>query len=266
MCTLIIATGQFADAGQGKGQILFTSDRDGSSKLYSMNSDGTNVQLVGNGILEEGGIITAFTVAPNGRKAAFISNKNRDGIYETDELFLLDLITGQIVMLTNDGFDKANPVWLNNSADIFYLTRGIFDNYTEIVSINIGTHQSRRVINSSTIAYNIGNEEDVNIKHMTISPDSNQILMWVQTPLPDVYDILVLMKIDGTGTQQITRNEENAYDPSWSADRNIIYYICGFDHYYEICRLDMRTFAFSVIPTCEASWLVRRSIMYRLFL
>ena len=62
-----------------------------------------------------------------------------------------------------------------------------------------------------------------------------------QTPLPDAFNVLVVVDADGTNAHQVTPNEISVGVPSWSSDSNIIYALCSMDTYHEICRLNIQT-------------------------
>ena len=170
ICVLLFLAWKPTYAQASNGRIAFLSDRDGSPKLYTMQPDGTDVQLFGNGILEEAGTISSFAISPDGSKASFISQKNRDGTYPRDELFLLDLVENNVIQLTQDGLNKANVIWLSDSS-LAYLSGGPELDYVRISRIALETGQIQIIADSYAISQSIGTELGVSIRELSISPD-----------------------------------------------------------------------------------------------
>jgi dipeptidyl aminopeptidase/acylaminoacyl peptidase len=93
-----------AAATGGRGQIVFTSDRDGQREIYAMNADGTGLRRLTDNPAKEGWP----AVAPNGELIAFYSD--RDGKFET---YIMNSDGRDVRRLTtaqgNDGFAAWSP-------------------------------------------------------------------------------------------------------------------------------------------------------------
>jgi TolB protein len=83
-------------------EIAFTSDRDGSTDIYLMNADGSDLRP----LTYFPSLETMPTWSPNSERIAFVSNQtgNRD-------LFMMQSDGTGIQQLTFDGADDARPAW-----------------------------------------------------------------------------------------------------------------------------------------------------------
>lgn len=237
---LLWCGGQPVNAQDDSGRIAFVSDRDGSPKVYTMLLDGSDIQLFGDGILEEGGFIASLSISPDGTQAAFISRKNRDGIYPTDELFRLDIASWDVTPLTHNTFDKASPLWLSDDT-IIYLSGGVRSDHAEVALLTLGTEPPQVIVAGTAIGYNLEQDLGVSIRAIDLAPDQQRMVLEVFTSLPDAYSILVILNTDGTNMRRLTPNEVFGFNPVWGMDSETVYFGCGFDEYHEICQLNTQT-------------------------
>jgi Tol biopolymer transport system component len=94
-----------AYSADGKS-IVFTSERDGSSELYKVKSDGTGIERLTDNIAYDD---QAF-FSPDGRRIVFVST--RDGGHAN--LWTLDVATHKVTRLTNGLWSDLRPSWSPN--------------------------------------------------------------------------------------------------------------------------------------------------------
>ena len=94
-----------AYSADGKS-IVFTSERDGSSELYKVKSDGTGIERLTDNIAYDD---QAF-FSPDGRRIVFVST--RDGGHSN--LWILDVATRKATRLTNGLWSDLRPSWSPN--------------------------------------------------------------------------------------------------------------------------------------------------------
>ena len=94
--------------------VVFVSDRGGIPKLYMMNADGTNVNLLD---LPDKGYVIDPAWSPNGQLLAF-SWRRPDGNYD---LYVMDPTTQHIINLTPDsGSRNERPSWAPDGRHIVF--------------------------------------------------------------------------------------------------------------------------------------------------
>jgi Tol biopolymer transport system component len=94
------------------GKIVFETDRDGNSEIYTMNADGTNrVNLTRNAEAQD---VTPRWSA-DGRRIVFVSN--RDG---NDEIFSMNEDGSNVVQVTHtENVDNRRPGWTGDGGILF---------------------------------------------------------------------------------------------------------------------------------------------------
>ncbi len=94
--------------------VVFVSDRGGIPKLYTMNSDGTNVSLID---LPDKGYVIDPAWSPNGQLLAF-SWRRPDGNYD---IYVMDPTSQHIINLTPDsGSRNERPSWAPDGRHIVF--------------------------------------------------------------------------------------------------------------------------------------------------
>lgn len=220
-------------------RILFLSDHEGSVALYTMQADGTNIEKLVDSIFEEGGVITSASLSPDGTTLAVSSKMERSLDYFSDEIFLLDMATSSITMLTNDGKNNTLPSWSPDSQGLAYLTGSGINGYGIVHIFDLEAQTTEILITGTALVSAVS--DGMAIRRLSWSPDGSQLVLSGQTPLPDAFNVLVVVDADGTNAHQVTPNEISVGVPSWSSDSNIIYALCSMDTYHEICRLNIQT-------------------------
>ena len=98
-------------------QIFFNSTRDNPSafEIYVMNVDGSNVRRITNSADDE----TCARLSPSGTQLVYLKN-NEHGL---DDVFIMDLNTGQEQNITNTPTTYGWPCWLPGGNKILYSAR-----------------------------------------------------------------------------------------------------------------------------------------------
>jgi len=110
--SLLIGMSPTVAEGYTKGQIVFTSDRDGGYGVYVMNVDGSNLkQLVNNAV----GYFSKVSWSPDGKSIAFATI--RDG---SPQIYLMDADGANQRRVTNDKYKDNLLWWTPDSKQIVY--------------------------------------------------------------------------------------------------------------------------------------------------
>lgn len=244
MLLIVLIFGSNAKAQETNRRIMFLSDHEGSTSIYTMRADGTDIQRFTDVIFEEGGVITGASLSPDGTTLAVSSRKERSLDYFADEIFLLDITTDTITMLTNDGRNNTMPNWSPDSQHLAYLTgNGVngFDT-VHIADFDSPTIQIRVLVTARSLNSVISGDFGPVIRWLDWSPDGSQLALAGQTGLPDVFNMLIVVNADGTNAHQVTPNEMHVIFVSWRFDSNSIYMACSNNYTdNEICRLNLQT-------------------------
>ena len=230
----------------GRGRILFNSDRSGNLQIYMMNSDGTSPLRLTNNLAND----QAPALSPDGQKIAFISN--RDG---NDEIYLMNADGSSQQRLTHSVDDEAMPDWSPDGRHLVYTLRcNSLENCTghqELYVIDIDGANPRQLTNTAynaflpawrpdggAIAFVLGNQQgssiyyinaqggsvlplidraDINVSMPAWSPDGLRLayVVWdVNTYQSELY----VSNADGTQAHRLTRAGASINDPVWSPD------------------------------------------------
>jgi Tol biopolymer transport system component len=104
-------------------RIVFASERDGNSEIYTMNADGTNVQRLTNNPAKD----TEPTWSPDGKQIAFVSNRSGN-----NDVYTMSVDGTSVANRTNDPADDISPAWSPDSETIGFSSNrgGQYDIYT----------------------------------------------------------------------------------------------------------------------------------------
>lgn len=175
------------------GRIVFTSDRDGNSQIYTMNADGSGQANLTNNSTQE--IFPAWS--PDGRKVAFTSS--RDGNYE---IYVMNADgTGQVRLTNSVGTDWFAK-WSPDGTKIVFAS-GRTGAYEIFVMNADGTNQTQL---TSSFSWDYG---------PAWSPDGTRIVFSSQRDGGGPAEIYV-MKADGTAQTRLTNNSASDVYPAWS--------------------------------------------------
>ena len=178
---------------QMSDKIVFSSNRDGNSEIYSMNSDGT-----GSTRLTNNPAVDAFPAwSPDRSKIAFTSNRNGNF-----DIYSMNADGSSPVRLTSNAQIDGGPAWSPDGTKIAFTSAR--DGNFEIYSMNPdGTGLTRLTNNPGADA------------NPTWSPDGTRIAFMSTR---DGHFQIYSMNADGTSVMRLTNNSAADISPAWSPD------------------------------------------------
>ena len=193
------------------GRIVFTSDRDGGYEIYSMASDGSDVQQLTDNADSEADIQPALSA--DGRKIAFASDR-----YSNWDIFVMDADGSNEVRLTQSGAADTAPAWYPDGQYLAEV-RGDGAN-SEIYRIKaqpgFGYDGETRLTDDSAGS----GQAD---KYPTVTPDGTKVL-WerdIGTGGSSNTEIFSMNSLTGGSPTNLTNNPNGDYSrPSVSPDGN----------------------------------------------
>jgi Tol biopolymer transport system component len=171
------------------GKIVFTSTRNGPLGIFTMDSDGANVQSIAAG--------NEPAWSPDGKRIAFSS------VLANSEIFVMNADGSGIQQLTIFPDDEFQPSWSPDGKKI------VFTRFVGGVSSQIFTMDVIPGIVPTQLT-SVGNNHSPEW-----SPDGTSIVFLTDRDgMTEVYT----MNPDGSAPTRLTTNGDDEYQPSWSPD------------------------------------------------
>lgn len=181
-------------------RIVFTSDRDGSYELYSMNADGSDPVRLTHTPEEEREFYPA--VSPDGSRILFVNRMGPVFPY-TSYLYVMNADgTGRVQLPPMDGGPIGTPVWSPDGSHIAFDAM-IDGEWYDIWVMDADGTGLRNLTNSSVAG----------VISPSWSPDGRRILFHAIGDPPG----LDVMNLDGSGRARLAGTEDYSW-PSWSPD------------------------------------------------
>jgi TolB protein len=253
-------------------QILFSSNRDGDSDLYLMDSNGNNIINITNNtandyqgrwssdgnkivfVSDRDGNAEIYTMAsngtdvrritnnlsndespmwsPNDQQLVFVSNLGSHGGME---IFLVNIDnSGNTLNISNNPANDEAPSWSPDGHQIIFVSSR--DGNPNLYRMDINGYEVSRFVSSELIGA-VADNGLPNIAHTPMfSPDGGEIVFSLDIDgnfwIQEIYSVSI-------GDPSIIRRWTNDQDmdgyPSWSPDGNNIIYVSGYMESSEIC-------------------------------
>lgn len=184
--------------GNGGGQILFESGRDGNPELYVMNADGSGQTRLTNNPANDGQAVWS----PNGAHIAFVSE--RDG---NPEIYVMNTDGTNQARLTDHAALDTNPVWSPDGLHIAFESER--DGNPEIYVMKADGSSLTRLTDTAVVDC-----------CLAWSPDGTRLAFFSER---DGRMGLYLMNSDGSSQTWLTFAAHAA--PAWSSDSTRLAYI-----------------------------------------
>ena len=199
--------------GGGYGQIAFASDRTGLPQIYTLNSDGTNLQQVTN--KTDGACQPDWS--PDGLHIVFISPcPARQNDYPDAKLYVINADGGGLIELPSMDKGGFDPAWSPDGTRIAFAS--LANGLAQIYVINLNDYVVMPLTETST---------DVRMpdwsRQPAWSPDGKQIVYTGHSLLTNALQIWVMSDLGQNQTLLIHRGSTNwDFLPNWSPDGKTI--------------------------------------------
>jgi len=181
------------------GTIVFQSNNRGTTRnieIWSRSPSGNLKDLT------NGGNNFFPAVSPNGKRIAFVSDRDGD-----DEIFVTGIGGGSATQLTHDATNEMEPTWSPDGKQIAFVDASVGHDEISVMNAD-GTGQ--RLLTHT--AANAANEEPA------WSPDGTRIAYSATKPQEGIY----VMNADGSNSVRVAATSVLDVFPAWSPDSSQI--------------------------------------------
>jgi len=199
--------------GGGSGQIVFASTRSGSSQLYLVNADGTDLTQITN--IERGACQPSWS--PNGLQLVFVSPCGGRGdlfetIYNESSLYVINADGTGLKPLTPAPGSDFEPAWSPDGRRIAFTS--VRDGFRQIYSLDV---------NSLAVSLLTNTTNAIESSQPSWSPDGTKIAYTVKRV--GTYQVWA-MTDTGQEAVQLARSGQDLWDflPTWSADGRTVFF------------------------------------------
>lgn len=219
------------------GKIVFSSDRDGNSEIYVMDSDGSNQTRLTNNLDQIEDDFPDWS--PDGAKIAYVSNRDGD-----PEIFVMDANGRNQTNLTKNKTGDYYPTWSPDGKKIAFVSDR--DGYAQLYVMNFDGSGATLITNTQiekgSSSYYGNMYSNITLLYgkdfgISWSPDGQRIVYSSsRSGLSKIYMVNLNGNIQSTLSEDTTYGQD--YDPEWSHDGQKIVFVSDREAYSQIYQMN----------------------------
>jgi Tol biopolymer transport system component len=182
-----------------EGRIIFASDRDGNSEIYTVNTDGSDLTRLTNNSAFDG----EPAWSPASERILFVSN--RDGNHE---IYSMRADGSDVTRLTNEPTNDLSPAWSPDGQFVAFMTER--NGNADIYLMNAD--------GSKVTAFTTSKDNDLSPSWSSATPE----LAFVSDRAGDMFDLYITVTNTSSRMYRIIEGVGNVLTPNWSPDGNFI--------------------------------------------
>ncbi|MFC1975718.1 TolB family protein, partial [Chloroflexota bacterium] len=182
-----------------EGRIIFASDRDGNSEIYTVNTDGSDLTRLTNNSAFDG----EPAWSPNSERILFVSN--RDGNHE---IYSMRADGSDVTRLTDEPANDLSPAWSPDGQLIAFMTER--NGNADIYLMNTD--------GSKVTAFTTSKDNDLSPSWSSATPE----LTFVSDRAGDTFDLYIMITSTSGRMRRVIEGVGNVFAPNWSSDGSFI--------------------------------------------